>query len=71
MTNTDVQLLVAQARSEADNPALKVSNYGLEGGNRQVWKTKCDRIVVVAHRRDHSSTNFLSSQLCRPLSGDR
>ena len=24
MTNTDIQLLVAQARSEADNPAFKV-----------------------------------------------
>jgi hypothetical protein len=24
MSNTDIQLLVAQARSEADNPAFKV-----------------------------------------------
>jgi hypothetical protein len=28
MTSADVQLLVAQARIEADNPAFKVSNHG-------------------------------------------
>jgi len=35
MTNTDVQLLVAQARAEADNPAFKVREmWRRQGGDR-------------------------------------
>jgi len=37
MSNTDVQLLVAQARSEADNPGFKVcQNEDFRG--REAWK---------------------------------